>query len=218
MNVLFLSTIIAAFVGTALSAAEQVPGQNENISVVTYKESVSNAFAKLISGYTSPRYMDITDECLKELEQLGQNADLVAAGDALGNCPVSVDERAGTASIDYTGCSAVGPYQLACSAAGGKPGSVASFTISCQVWQGSKSGKITVSATNMPDCMGKSCGESLLEDHEVLKELEGLLEQEFRNDGFSYASCTVSSPASNTLPSKIALVGGFLFLFANAVL
>lgn len=175
---------------------------------------------------------DVSPECESEIEALGENKDLLAAGNTLGeSCPISVEGT--TVKQDFGSCDA-GPVQLACTSAGGKFTTVKSVDMTCSIMGQA----VTMQLSDMPDCIGKSCDDSLLNTDEGKKELAKLFEAVLLSQGYT-ATCTPNggsapSPTPNFPPTpaikpfnsassifmkKATLVGGgFLLLLANLLL
>lgn len=123
--------------------------------------------------------------------------------------PPQVDDT--TVTWDFGSCS-VGQAQLACTAAGGKYVTVPSFMIVCKA----NGQTFKINYSNVPDCIGKSCDGSMIENDEAQKEMENASKQALASQGVS-GSCNVSndSPVRAVVLSKIAMVGGLLVLITN---
>ena len=160
---------------------------------------------------------DVSPECESEIEALGENKDLYAASQTFGeSCPILVTGK--TFMQDFGSCDA-GPVQLACTSAGGKFTTVKSVDMTCSVMGQDVSMKLF----DMPDCIGKSCDDSLLNTDEGQKELAKLFEAVLVAEGYT-ATCTPKptphikpfNSASSIFMKKTTLIGGgFFLLIAN---
>jgi len=133
----------------------------------------------------------VSPECESEIEALGENKDLMTAATTLGEtCPISMEGN--NVKQDFGSCDA-GPVQLACTAAGGKFTTVKSVDMTCSVMGQS----ININISDMPDCIGQSCDDSLLNSDEGKKELAKLFEAMLLSQGMM-ATCTPSGGSSST--------------------
>lgn len=134
---------------------------------------------------------DVSPECESEIEALTENKDLMAAATSLGeSCPISMEGN--NIKQDFGSCDA-GPVQLACTAAGGKFTTVKSVDMTCSVMMQD----ININLSDMPDCIGMSCDDSLLNTDEGKKELAKLFEAMLLSQGM-IATCTPSGGSSST--------------------
>lgn len=145
-------------------------------------------------------------------------------------------------TMDFSTCAiSTFKYQSACTAAGGKPGSLPSYNIECKVMDHDEVAKITAQGLEVPYCIGQSCDAVTKHDNlvitEVEKELTSFVEERLRSEGMELA-CAIgdnspenepesqpkntpeshtASPASVVALDAIPLMGGLLFLLAHVL-
>jgi len=136
-------------------------------------------------------------------------------------------------TMDFSSCAiSTFKYQSACTAAGGQPGSLPSYSIECKVRDNDEVAKITAQGLEVPYCIGQSCDAVTKHDNlvitEVEKELTSFVEERLESEGMESA-CAIgynspetpesrtASPAPVVALGAIPLMGGLLFLLAHVL-
>jgi len=213
-----LSAFIAAILcSSQLAVAHKVFLFNKEIDFPIFAKSSRFSFVAQDTNSAAD------EQCLQDIEQLEADSGLATATGNLELCPVQQDQNGNslTITMDYSSCSQLGNYQLACTSAGGNVASISAFSLECSVYYQGQTVKVSAYSKNLPACMGASCEGNLdefLSDQQFQQEVANEIEYVFASEGMS-ADCSVgtSSPASTVILSKLALVGGLVALLANTV-
>lgn len=146
----------------------------------------------LVLATFAPALASISASCAQEsLALVGQRALQEAADRVEMECQPS--SRSGTISFNYDGCAAKDAFLDACIAAGGK---VLFYDVNVSCSQG-----IEIRATNVPECVGISCGEEGLatKNDRVFSSLQ----QQLKGSNFI---CSVNGGSTMREPSPMDVV------------